>query len=796
MKRAIILAALAAVVSYAQYYVAAGSTSTLVGSSTPGPTTTTAGYRPGHIQSAILGSSIADDKPNLMLLGNTFEQGLVVVEMYTGVHLNIDDITTTESYVPATGQAAINLDHVGGVAVLRPLNGEKQSALVALLSTRSLFVYEIKRSSGQLSAIRLAVNDLPDNLTLNTTYSDQSGYQKRLALLSTSNSGATTFYHLAASNPGFPLGGNNDVGRVDFISIDNSTWGLSQPNQTGITSLTPSNMYSLGPIAKFGSGLAPAGDVDGDGVPDLAVLAPPSTSYPNSALFVILMENANTPKNQLPIVWSGGSEPWRADPATISNAASDYTQSCTSLSSQDLDFDNRPELIVGCSILTSAALPTYWHYFRAFKTAADGLINQVQRFSGITYAMDSEASSAAPLVMWDKNRVMPTIYHSSSAGAGKEEYFLTQYWAFNNELVRNYAIEAGVDSKAVVDIDSLFNRSGYTSYTFQTLAGLVDCELNGKNMSCKADTGAAGSWSVIEATSMGDCSPYSFCKAKDTLYVYAYPKGLTPSPVLRLPSQVMPVNAPALALGNIHQWSYFPGYPRIVTNASIIPGGSEALLQKSQAGFDEWTLTPVANKAGIDTVLFGLTENVVLTPQLHERAFHVVAPEQIIAGAVPATPGDDTLYNVAAGQYIELPTASKGGVAYTYDIQQSLKGYAELVGNYLHILRPDQDVRLEVRYVVKKQIRARTLVLNSLPRPSSITSKFTTPLHLREVAQGVLIEGLHGSYQVQVLNTNGQLLLRSQGQADHSVLVPLKGDGLRIIQVRSGSQTQVLKLIR
>lgn len=792
MKRAIILAALAAVVSHAQY-VATGSKSTQIGHVNSGETSYT-GYTPSHIQSAILGSRTAGGTADLMLLGHRIANGIVVVGIddATQILLSVENITTHESYVPVAGDEATTSDAIGGMAVLRPLDGEKQSAVVAILSTRSLHIYEIKLNAGVYSALRLNKNDLSDELTKSTNYSDYS--YKRLALLSTSTSGSTVLYHLAASNPNYYEGANKNIGRVDFLTVDNSTWGVSQPNKTGLTSGVPSSMYSLNPDTEFGYGLAPAGDVDGDGVPDLAVLAPPSASYPNSALFVILMENANTPKNQLPIVWSKSEEPWRADPATISNAASDYTQICTSLSSHDLDFDNRPELIVGCGFALTTS-PAHLFSLRAFKILADGQIAHAQRLGGTVFSMYTGAAASAPLVFWDINHAAPTIFHTSHAGMSDHTYYMWQYQTANNELVRNYAIEAGVDSKAVVDIDSLFNRSGYTSYTFQTLAGLVDCELNGKSMSCKAEAGAAGSWSVIEATSVGDCAPYSFCKAKDTLYVYAYPQGLTPSPVLRLPSQVMPVNAPALALGNIHQWSYLPGYPRIVTNASIMPGGSEALLQKSQAGFDEWTLTPVANKAGIDTVVFSLTEE-GSTPQLHKRAFHVVAPEQIIAGAVPATPGDDTLYNVAAGQYIELPTASKGGVAYTYDIQQSLKGYAELVGNYLHILRPDQDVRLEVRYVVKKQIRARTLVLNSLPRPSSVTSKFTTPLHLREVAQGVLIEGLHGSYQVQVLNTNGQLLLRSQGQADHSVLVPLKGDGLRIIQVRSGSQTQVLKLIR
>ena len=745
------------------------------------------GYDPSTSQGAVLGSSKAGMDEDLLLMADNHEDTYGFVVVWAN---NID----SSSAKFLTVRHVDNTNHLGGMAVLRPMLGSDQSALVALRSSTQLFVYEIKVSpSGVLSAAKLAVNTLPVSQHFSTSYYDK---QSRLALISTSTSGSSIQYHLATSNPTSTQNGFENMGRVDFITLNADSWTLTQPYKEGLTGGVPSNMPILAANARLGYGLAPAGDVDEDGVADLAVLAPVSTVNANGAVYIVLMKDAHTPKDLTPVIWNGNTYPWAE--ALVNHGPDPYYNfSPLSLSSRDLDQDGRPELLVGGNVKGDASDKT--HLLRALHVGQDGKIIRVNQLgSSDISSYNSYMTELGPLASWNYSTSSPTLWASkatcSSAGCS---WRLFKYTTRNTQAVRHYALEAGDDRRKLVSMDSLFHRKGMpstdaTKYTNKTLSGLVECEFSTDTLSCKAPESAKGSWSTIEVTATGNCKAYDLCKTQDTFYVYSSQLG-TLGHQYRLPVRVLSSGGSSLELGNWQRWAHLATYPHTAVEATIegvLKSGESPALSFARSATGTYSLTPLAQ--GIDTLQLSLAGTPFKVPM------HVVPSESLIDDAIPATPGNDTLYSLVSGIYLKLPAISAEGSLYTYDIEQpGLKSMAEVVGDYLLLKTFDEGDSIKLSFTQNGELKTRSLTLSTKAPPVAVAHIFVKDaLSIRQVPQGVLVEGLNGKYAIQVLDIQGKCLNTLQGHSTSSLLVPLQGTGLRIIQVYNKSQYRYLTIVQ
>lgn len=766
---------------------------TQVGKVSLGQTTTYSGYNAQNAQGAVLGSSTVEGDEDLLLLGNinsaSNASGFVVVAV-------------SKPDAPTYSKGSIDGNNfIGGMLVLRPLKGVDQSALVVFRTVANLLVYEIKiGATGTITATELKRNPLPTTQVMEGT---QALYG-RLALVSSSKVGGGLDYHVALSNPYYDHAGVDNVGRVDFVTLDDATWGLTQPNTAGLTSGSPSQMYALASMTEFGSAVTSAGDVDGDGVNDLAVLTRQSTSYTHSALFIVLMKDGNTPKDQRPVVWTGDKAPWREDPATIPDAVTDYKFIAKTLYSADLNQDGRPELLVG-GMIPQKSMYSSMDLVRAFYVATDGSVERVERiasyqdgspYSGIGYM--------GPLASWNYSSGAPTIWQTYGGGSGGATYSIVKTITHNTQLVRHYAIRANQTNRSkVVKLDSVFHRTA-GEYTVKTLSGLVDCELNEAYLSCRAPAEAAKSWSRIEVQANKEsCKAYSLCVEKDTFHIFTNTEDGITKVQWHLPTQVLANNAPALQLGVWQQWAYISDYPiwyGAYAKISSIEGpeGTPSLSATRESN-GAYTLSPVAGATGINAINIQYKTNSTFPPP-PPVPFHVVAPENLIEGAVPATPGQDTLFAAAEGQYYLLPAMSEAGNLYTYDIAQELGEKAEIIGQHLLVKTFDEGEALTIRYTENKEVKTRTLVLSTqakvTPPEANLTTVAGRTLQLQALSHGVQVNGLQGAYQIRVVNAQGQVMQQLQGHAQGSLFVPLSHHGLNIVQVQNQGQSQYIQMAR
>lgn len=760
--------------------------------------TSTTGYRLAATQNAVLGHSVANGMDDVLLVVSD-------VNVLSVIHTS--DLTTVKfnatvtpasqtAYAPVVGEAAITYEHLGGMVVLRPLNGTAQPALVAFASTRKLYVYEITLTGTTYAATLKKVSELPENSKQSTGNYSSAGGAKRLALLSSSEQSGNTYYHLAIGNPTYQAGANAKTGRVDFITVNGTTGSYTQPNSTGITSLVPTNMYALGASAEFGSGLASLGDLDGDGVNDLAVLAKPNSIY------VIPMQDASTPK-ATSIKEHGGD--WTADAYKLGSVTS-FTPNCAGLSSADLDGDKKLELVMNCATSTKSH---GMHLAMDFSSSGDVSNRQIlsASISGI-----NETIVSSPLILWNNDNQAPQIlntilyYYYPGSGYSISRHLFSKHTLFPIDLVANYSLEAGAAIRSdLANLDSLFYRHvGITGYTFKNLTGLVNCEMGaGKTLSCKAPAEAAGSWSSIEVSATGACDALRPCKLKDTVHIEARStQNVNPALALRLPRDlVLPQNFTTQKYGALRSWAYLQNYS---TSASSVlwSGFAQSAVEgkavtATSSLFNEFSLSSKPDASGIDTLRFALTLG-ALTQEDTMRV-HVVAPENLITGCIAADPSaiSDKVYSAANGQYVALPLASASGSLYSYDVAQSLGNYAELVGGYLHILMVD-EVPLTVNYTVDGQLKTRTveLTLASDPALATHTAFATGSLRVRTVAAGILLDNVQGAYDVRVLGLDGREWQRVQGVAHGSALVQLSMPGIQIVRVQTLLGCQVLKVVR
>jgi hypothetical protein len=781
----------------AQQYVSTFATTTVGTVKFNFPNFVYTGYNPVPGQGAVLGDNGTGTLQDRLLLGDAISKGAsVLVTDYSLLDpvLSLAPTSQTASYMPA-GDAAITYEHLGGMVVLRPMRGAEQSALVVLASTRNLYVYEIQQGQGYASKL-LKTIELPTNSMQSTDSYSIAGNAKRLALLSTSVSGGDTYYHLAIGNPTYQLNGNVQTGRVDFITLNGTTWSYSQPNTTGITSLVPANMYALAANSLFGVALAPAGDVDGDGVVDLAVLASVSTPNAQSALYVFFMQDASTPKAQAPKQLGGAVFPWYEENAKV-NAVSGYTQDCQGLGSVDLDGDKKTELLMSCTVGSRVVV-------RSLRLAKDGSIAETQVLAISEAPYYGYGLGGDPLAQWNKDDGAPTLVTTWSTGLISRSYQLGMAPLYQVDLAPNFTVQANDNRVPLVNLDSIFYRqAGITGYTLKSLSGLANCEVNAsKEMACKAAAAAAGSWSSIEVNATGACDAYRPCKLKDTLYVYGAPG--TPGPVLRLPSDlVLLPKFSTQTFGSLRALSYMGDYSH---NKTVVKWSSNKPAQANAVTSPLYSLTnssfalaSAANELGVDTLEFTMA----LAPSTEisqKMRVHVVNPLSMRVGVVPATPKatGDTLYSVATGQYIALPLAAEDGTLYTYDVAQDLGGYGEIVGNYLHITMAEED-KIHLNYVENQQIKTRTLVMTTLADPDAtpvLAPVASGALQVRSVSQGVLLEGMVGDYQVYCYGLDGQLLQQVRGYAQGTTLVPLLHAGVQIVRVHTALGVRRLTVAR
>ncbi len=135
---------------------------------------------------------------------------------------------------------------------------------------------------------------------------------------------------------GAPRAGNARSGAVWLLFLDHES---RVRRRVRIASDEGGFGGALEPGAAFGAGLTAAPDIDGDGVPDLAVGAPASGAEREGALWLLLLRSDGTVRAQERIDGSTTAI------ASGIDAYDAFGQSLTSLG--DLDGDGRPDLTVG-----------------------------------------------------------------------------------------------------------------------------------------------------------------------------------------------------------------------------------------------------------------------------------------------------------------------------------------------------------------------------------------------------------------------------------------------------------------
>ena len=787
-----LLATLAVPVTMAQDYTNLFSSYLVGGSSSTGP------LSPYYGQHAVLGRSAANGSDDLILVKDNVTQKVYaysIADLKGSPLLSIPAPSQT-TYTPVPGDPEIDLEQYGPILVLRPLKGADQSALVVLASTRKLYVYTISTKGSAYSIQKLNESALPVNAIQSTNNYVSSGHSKRLALMSTSASGTDVLYHLALSNPTFHLGGNDRVGRVDFITLNGTTGMYTQPNSEGITSMKPSNMYSLNANANFGKDIAPIGDLDGDGVVDLAVLAGDNTVY------VFFMESANQPKNVIPKVHTGA---WTADLHKIGATVTSYTPYCHGLNTIPSNLSTgAPLLVLGCSIgLPAVGSSPYSDQQRlqlGLQLNSTGDIQQKQILAVSSVAgggpYTKPTSYNKPLVITNTQRNTYQILNGVYTGTSSTSFLWDSYTLFNMDHNDHFSLNADGNLGDVFDLDSLFYmQSGITSYELKTISGLVDCgSSTSQKLSCKMPIEAAGSWSALQISAVGACDALRPCKLKDTVFIYGSSE--TAQFPVAIPSGiVISQGQKAVSLGNLYTKSVYYRHLDTTISMAIEPINSKYTVNEWSYGAQgEWLFQPKADMIGQDVVHFALNRD---NDELdHTMPIYVVPSNHMITGKIPATPGNDTVYSAFDDMFLELPKASESGELYTYDIPQEFKGIAMLVGDYLRITTADNTL-LSLRYTHNGQIKSRDIYINlQAPPTTTLTQKQVRPLQVQNHPQGILIQGLERGQAVRVFTINGQSIYSSKNRMSDSQIIPIQNHGLLFVQVQTDHGLYHAKVLR
>jgi hypothetical protein len=770
------------------------------------------GYPPHNRQIAALGEKNSA-YANLMLVGgrdtllsasHLEKVGTYNVVANDGTVLGIVHPLDKPNVFTMLNNDTIRDNSVTGVVILDSLSDSKKTATVAFASLRKLVIMKINISNTNsisfsiLSSVNMPepmweINEAPKWNVASGVYNIWNYHMRRLALLGTSHEGANKTYHLATGNP-LSKKGN---GRVDFFNITENTWAFLQPNTNGLASGTSGLVFN--DSAYFGKDLAVIDNFDKKGGKALAVLLPASVQFPKSALYVFQMDNAWTPSASLPTVIAGFSKPWFEE--------SSQNQNCSGLGIANWG-DETPHLLVSCE--TKPPIITSNEDTSSIITVKDIVLDPARNISNysvlssrkirtIGYSPVSYYVHSNPIsIKKHKNDLHSISLVIEYAAPANYYYSMATFAIMDADYSKNFSIMANTQ-EIVANIDSLFYKSGTAGFSAKTLFGLAQCSINGsKELLCLGSEKAAGSWSGIELSSGSNCDSYKVCKRKDTIFVYTRSASEPRNTALRVPKNILVPYYGQVDLGNIKPFSYFRNLD--LQNTSISWDGSKLKLSAASSTESELSITPFSKNEGIDTLVFTLSISSSNSTTLDNYPvyLHIADTAKILNNAIPANPGSDTIWNIAEKRYIALPHSSSKGNVYTYDIaQDSLGTYAQIIGDYVHILKVDV-ANISVAYTEDGEIKSRKITLMPEPKaPSSSKAEILQALNLKamHIGGGLQISGLSGEFELRAYNFKGEEIQKEKANAQGSVFVKLRQNCPQIVQIRSGSKKLSMKIV-
>jgi len=687
------------------------------------------------------------------------------------------------NFIIKSNNDTIHDNSVTAVTVLDSFSDNKKTATVIFASLRKLVIMQISISNtNSISSTILSSTNMPESMwEINGAYKTNSHtHTRRLALLGTSQNGANKVYHLATGNPL----SKNENGRVDFFNITENSWVLLQPNQSGLTSGT--NGLVFNDNAYFGTDLAVIDNFDKKGGKALAVLLPNSKQFPQSALYIFQMDNDWTPSTKLPVVMSGFSKPWLED--------SEQEQQCGGLGVANWG-DETTHLLVSCIYYMSASrTSTTSVIIKDIVLDTTANISNSSIFSSkkisFTKAIGAYYMFSNPISIKNhKNDLHSISLIAKSILNNFDTCSMATFTVMDADYSKNFSVEAGIQ-EAIVNIDSLFYKSGTSGFSAKTLFGLAQCSINNSNkdLLCLGSEMAIGSWSGIELSSSGNCNSYKTCKKKDTIFVYVRSASEAPNTALRIPKNILVPYYGQINFGNVKSLSYFKNPNLQNTKISWNTAGLKlsVLANTPEKGI---AITPFSKNEGIDTLVFDLS--FPLSVSKYPIYLHIADTAKILGKAIPANPGNDTIWNTAEKRYIALPRSGSKGDLYTYDIaQDSLGNYAEIIGDYLHILKVD-IANIPLAYTENGQIKYRKITL--MPEfkelsTSIIANLQVLNLNVARIRGGLQISGLKGEFELRAYNLKGREIQREKAYAQGSVFVKLKQNCPQIVQIRFGGE--------
>jgi len=767
------------------------------------------GYAPQSRQIAALGEKNSA-YATLMLLGgrdtllnafHTEKVGTYNVVNSEGSVLGIVHPFSEPNSFAISSNDTIHDNSVTGVVVLDSLSDSKKTATVVFASLRKLVVMQITISNangisfGILSSMNMPenmweVDEVPKWDVGYGEYNSANYHMRRLALLGINQDGANKIYHLATGNP-LSKKGN---GRVDFLNIEENSWAVLQPNPNGLAN--GANGLVFNDSVYFGRDLAVIDNFDKKGGKALAVLLPTSKQFPQSALYIFQMDNDWTPSTKMPTVIAGNSKPWLEE--------SDQKQHCGGLGVANFG-DETPHLLVSCLIVWPASSDGEISNMVNIKDIVLDSIGNISNnsvFSSEKMSVKNPAkisygvNSNPILIKNHKSDLYSISLVIGYSPAGYGHYSVAIFTIIDADYSKNFSIEAGIQ-ETIINIDSLFYKSTSTGFSAKTIFGSAKCEIQGINLICQGSEKSIGSWSGIELSNSGNCDLYKACKRKDTVYVYLRSASETPLTALRVPKSMLVPYFSSVSLGDVERLSYFKNPDLQNTNLSWSATGLKlsALANTPENGI---SITPFSQSEGIDTLEFNLSISSANSTTINNYSvyLHVADTSKILSGAIPANPSSDTVWNTAEKRYIALPRSNSKGDAYTYDIiQDSLDVYAEIVGDYLHVLKIDL-ADIFVAYTENGQIKHRKITLMPEPKtlppppppPNKITNLQAQGLNVAQIGGKLQISGLNGEFELRAYNLKGEEIQKEKADAQGSVFVKLRQNCPQIVQIRSGNE--------
>jgi hypothetical protein len=683
---------------------------------------------------------------------------------------------------------------IGAVAVLDSLSDSKKNAIVLFSSLRKLIIMQITISdANKISYNIIRTINMPESLW----QVEGDGYAKvglfrRLALLGTSQNGANKTYHLAIGHPHSKSGMNEQSGRVDFFSLSENSWVLSQPNNKGLASGINGLFFEKNSL--FGSELVSIGDMNKNGYNELAVLLPMSEQHPQSAIYIFFMDNEWTPSSKPPIVITGNSMPWLENPGP--------NQRCKGLGTADWD-DGAVHLLASCeTIMREQGYYKHDVFIKDMILDSNGDILKTSVFFTDYITTSNErfhyniASNPLAIKNHKNNLHAIALVVDGPVGLAARPVVMI-FSVMDSDYAKNYLLEAG-KPEIIANMDSLFYRSGTNGFSVRTLSGLVQCSVQNNNLLCEGTENAIGSWSALELSSKSGCNPYRECKRTDTIFVYVRSQNESASTALRVPMNIVVPFSGQVNLNNVKSFSCFKNPDLQNTGISWNTNGLKLSVAVS-SNPNELSIVPFSQKEGIDTLVFNLS--ISASTYHYPVLFHITESSKIAENGIPQNPGSDTVWNTAQKRYIALPHSNSNGNIYTYDIAQNeLEPYAEIIGGYLHILRVDV-ANVILSYTENGQIKYRKITLmpeSKASPPSSIHFTAESPVQNFKAAHingGLQIGGLNGEFELMAYNFKGMEIQREKAYARGSVFVKLKHKCPQIVQIRSANEKVYIRVV-